>query len=96
MKKKPYMFLTLEGYTFQPDSITIEPDIENLQVIGVAFGISPKEAFQNLLKENKYLLNTTFNEIFCYQLADNYRGSKEYFYISGVRKNNEVYQSLIL
>ncbi len=49
MKKKHYIFLTLDGYTFQPDSKSVEPDIENLQVVGFAFGVNSKEAFQNLL-----------------------------------------------
>jgi len=90
MKKKHYIFLTLDGYTFQPDSMSIEPDIENLQVVGFASGVNSKKAFQNLLKENEYLVKTSFDEVFCYQLDDNYRVSKEYFYISGAGKNDEV------
>ena len=90
MKKKSYIFLTLDGYTFQPDSRSIEPDIENLQVIGFTSGVNSKESFQNLLKENEYLLKTNFDEVLCYQLDDNYRASKKYFYISADRKNDEI------
>ncbi len=90
MKKKHYIFLTLDGYTFQPDSMSIEPDIENLQVVGFAFGVTSEEAFRKLLKENEFLVKTSFDEVFCYQLDDNYRASKEYFYISGAGKNGEL------
>ncbi len=58
MKKKHYIFLTSDGYTFQPDSMSVEPDIENLQVVGFAVGVNSKEAFQKLLGENEYLLKT--------------------------------------
>ena len=50
-KIKKYIFLTVEGYTFQPGSKSVEPDIENLQVIGFSQGKDSKDAFQNLLKE---------------------------------------------
>ena len=40
---KNYMFITAEGFTCQPDSESIEPDIENLQVIGFDSGNSPKK-----------------------------------------------------
>ena len=33
-----YIFLTNEGYTYQPDSESIEPDCENAQLIGIAAG----------------------------------------------------------
>ena len=52
-KIKKYIFLTVEGYTFQPGSKSVEPDIENLQVIGFSQGKDSKDAFQNLLKENR-------------------------------------------
>lgn len=38
MKLKKYIFLTQEGYTYQPNTQSIEPDIENLQVTGFALG----------------------------------------------------------
>jgi len=43
-----YIFLTDEGYTFQPNS---ESDIENLQVIGICNGENEKEAFYNLMNQ---------------------------------------------
>lgn len=33
-----YLFLTNEGYTYQPDSESIEPDCENSQLIGISPG----------------------------------------------------------
>jgi hypothetical protein len=67
-----YIFLTSEGSTFQPDSESENPDIENLQVIGFSDGPSPDEAFRRLLEECSYLLETTFEVIFCYELAEDY------------------------
>jgi len=87
MKLKKYIFLTQEGYTYQPNTHSIEPDIENLQVTGFALGSDPNDAFKSLLNENKYLLQTKFNEIFCYQLDDYFKESKRYFHLSEMRKD---------
>lgn len=78
---KTYIFLTKEGHTYQPDSESVMPDIENLQVIGFAKGRNPKQAFDNLLEDNKYLKDTSFNEVVCYPLDENYKNKKEYFYL---------------
>ena len=81
---KHYIFLTAEGYTFQPNSDfnIMEPDIENVQVIGLASGLNQEDAFKNLLKKNRYPLKTRFDKIFCYLLDDNYNDSQKYFYLS--------------
>lgn len=76
-----YLFLTNEGYTYQPDSESIEPDFENSQLIGIASGNTQEEAFRNLLKERDYLKEFNFDEVYCYKLDDNYQESKKYFYI---------------
>jgi hypothetical protein len=47
-----YIFITTEGYTYQPGSESIEPDIENCQVIGFAHGVDEQNAFKNLIAEN--------------------------------------------
>ena len=60
---KNYIFVTHKGHTYQPGSASIEPDIENLQVIGFAKGNSPDEATKNLLKEDTYLKETSFNGV---------------------------------
>ena len=64
-----YIFITAEGYTFQPDSTSQEPDIENMQVIGFGHGKSPKAAMGNMLQENKHLKETRFNEVVAIKLA---------------------------
>ena len=47
---KNYIFITEEGITYQPNSTSPEPDIENCQVIGFAKGNNGDEAFKNLKK----------------------------------------------
>jgi hypothetical protein len=82
-----YIFLTDEGYTFQPDSESELPEVENLQVIGFAKGINADEAYKNLLLENLYLEETSFEKIFCYQLDIDYEQSrKDYNLHRGVDK----------
>ena len=76
---KNYIFLTSEGYTHQPNSESSESDIDNLQVIGISEGNSTQMAFENLIKNNKYLLETTFDEIFCYELSQNFKESVSHF-----------------
>jgi len=46
---KSYIFITTEGDTFQPGSVSSEPDIENCQVIGFAKGIDTAQAFETLV-----------------------------------------------
>lgn len=66
---KIFIFVTDEWATFQPYSSSIEPDIENLQVIWFWKWNDSHEAFDNLLKNNEYIKWTTFSEIWCYELA---------------------------
>jgi hypothetical protein len=80
-----YIFITIEGYTFQPESTSIEPDIENCQVIGFAKGKAPKQAFQNLIQENSNLLETTFDELICYELKHFDLTEKSYFYLNAYK-----------
>lgn len=70
-----YIFLTDEGYTYQPNSESDMPDIENLQVIGISNGENETEAFYNLMSRRKYLLETTFDKIFGYRLSSDYKNS---------------------
>lgn len=64
-----YIFVTAEGYTFQPDSTSQEPDVENLQVIGFGQGQSPEAALKDMLQGNKHLKETSFNEVTAIKLA---------------------------
>ena len=67
---KKYIFITYEGFTFQPNSESDMPDIENMQVIGFSVGKDNKEAFDNLLIKSQYLKNTSFNELIAFELVD--------------------------
>jgi hypothetical protein len=74
-----YIFLSAEGYTFQPNSNDETPDIENLQVIGFSNGSTADEAFENLLSTHTYLKETSFGSIFCYKLDKHYEESRREF-----------------
>jgi len=82
---KSYIFLTAEGFTLQPNSESEEPDIENLQVIGFAKGQDSKDAFQQLLKESNYLMDTSFDEIFSYKLSKDYEKKRTHYHLSDCR-----------
>lgn len=49
-----FIFITREGYTYQPGSESAGPDIENCQVIGFAEGRDMEEAFENLISQNRF------------------------------------------
>jgi len=63
MEMKKYIFVTVEGTIYQPESETEMPDIENLQIVGYGNGNSPEDAVKNMLKENEYLEKTNFDEV---------------------------------
>lgn len=78
-----FIFLTTEGITFQPNSNCVQSDIENLQVIGFSSGKTSKEAFEKLICDNPYLLETSFNEVFSLELV-NFSNSDYYFLKGGI------------
>jgi hypothetical protein len=83
MRNYIFIFITTEGYTYQPNSDSVEPDVENCQVVGFAKGKNEKEAFTNLIKGDEFLLDTTFNEIISIELKnDNYFDGSKYFYLN--------------
>jgi hypothetical protein len=79
---RQFIFVTLEGYTYQPNSESTEPDIENLQVIGFGQGRDAQEGLTNMLEENPYLPRTSFNEVIALELANDKRA---YFYLEDLR-----------
>jgi hypothetical protein len=81
-----YIFLTSEGHTFQPNSESEMPDIENLQVIGIAAGQTAQDAFDNLLLENAYLLATNFDQVFCYKIDGDFEGSRKDYSLAEERR----------
>ena len=79
---RAFIFVTHEGYTFQPASEAEEPDIENLQVLGFALGVDEEQAFQNLKADYTYLLKTSFDETLCLELRhEDYFARIKYFYL---------------
>lgn len=64
-----FIFITTEGYTYQPSSyLSSEPDVENCQVLGFGEGEDEQNAFRNLADNNKWLLDSSFNEVIVYEL----------------------------
>ena len=83
LEQLAWVFLTKEGCSFQPgeDDSLGQLDSNNLQVIGFTKGINQDDAFKNLKNENEHLTETTFNEVFCYPLLEDYEDSRKHFYI---------------
>lgn len=81
---KKYIFITMEGFTYQPIANIGDDaeEIENCQVIGFSEGKDPDEAFRNLILNNPYLKETSFDHIYCYQLDTNYSKTRADFYLS--------------
>lgn len=65
---RPFIFITQEGHTFQPNSEASLPDVDNMQVLGFAKGHDENEAFENLLNANEWLSKTFFDEVQCLEL----------------------------
>lgn len=65
-----YIFLTDEGYTFQPETENEPVVIDSLQTIGTARGTDAMDAYRNLLAENPQLQERKFEKIFCYQVDE--------------------------
>jgi len=72
---KKYIFVTNEGFTYQPDSEASEPDIENMQVLGFGNGSSAKVAFDDMIANNPHLYKTNFNETIGLELKNDKRYS---------------------
>ncbi len=65
-----YIFLTDEGYTFQPETEDEPVVIDSLETIGTAQGTDAMDAYRNLLAENPQLQERKFEKIFCYQVDE--------------------------
>ena len=65
-----YIFLTDEGYTFQPETEAEPVVIDSLETIGTAKGTNAMDAYRNLLAENPLLRERKFEKIFCYQVDE--------------------------
>ena len=67
---RKFIFITNEGYTYQPKSQSTIPDIENMQVVGFGQGKTAKDALKDMIRDNKHLIKTKFNEIIGIELKD--------------------------
>lgn len=79
---RAFIFVTDEGHTYQPNSVSSEPDVDNFQVLGFASGEDEEQAFENLVTKNEWLLSTTFDEVQCFELRyPSYFTYAKYFYL---------------
>lgn len=69
MGKRTFIFLTTEGYTYQPSSGSGTPDVENVQMLDISSGASQSTAFCRFVEDNPWVLRTSFDEVYCYELA---------------------------
>ena len=67
---RKFIFITSEGFTFQPNNEDYEPDIENMQVVGFGEGDTVDNPIKCMLKENSYLRKTSFNKIIGIEIKD--------------------------
>ena len=67
---KKFIFITSEGFTYQPDSLSSEPDIENLQVLGFGEGKTAYDAATNMMSEYPYLIETNFDDVIAIEIKD--------------------------
>ena len=73
---KPFIFLTDEGFTYSGNEGAIEPDVENLQVLGFAKGKDEKDALSNLLSENPHI-----SDMFSSAIAIEVKGKQKHLEI---------------
>lgn len=71
---KSYIIISPDGYTYQPNSEVIEPDIENLQVLGFSKGNDGEDAVSNFLAQSEWIGETSFDKVFVLELK---KDSKE-------------------
>jgi hypothetical protein len=83
---KTFIFITAEGFTYQPGSELPEPDIENCQVIGFGRGKNIEEAFEDMICSNNHLLKTSFSEIIGLELKSEKR---TYLSLGRYKKNGD-------
>ncbi|MEZ7892786.1 MAG: hypothetical protein QMC67_13670 [Candidatus Wallbacteria bacterium] len=85
---KYFIFLTYEGSTYCKKTNNDHWETaNNLQMIGIAQGSNSDEAFLSLMSENEWVFDFDYDEVFCYQMADNYEKSKKNFSISEYKKS---------
>ena len=81
-----FIFMTNEGISYGEDERGRLEIVENTQVLGMAQGESAYSAFLNLICENEWLTNFSFEDIFCYKLAEDFEDVVEYFSLNKTKK----------
>ena len=74
-----FIFMTNEGTTFGEDEHGKLEIVENIQVLGTAQGENAHSAFLTLICENEWLMKFSFENVFSYQLTENFEDTVEYF-----------------
>ncbi|ASJ13397.1 hypothetical protein [Thermococcus thioreducens] len=77
MKKRLFVFITPDGVTYSSPDETY-PDVENLQVLGFGEGSNEEEAFEDFIKNNKWVLETQFNEVICIEVKSRIYREKDF------------------
>lgn len=62
---KKYIFYTTDGYT-QDSQLN---ETENCQVLGFSVGEDAKKAYENLIKEYKYIQKHNYENIIAYEVV---------------------------
>lgn len=65
-----FLFYTDEGLTYQPESVSDTPDIENMQILGIMNGCNAREAFENLKFDFPWLVDSSFDKVVAVELKD--------------------------
>lgn len=55
-----YIFYTTDGYTYPPNE---NEEVDNCQVLGISCGKNAKEAKENLLKNNTWIVEFGYDTI---------------------------------
>ena len=61
--RRNFIFYTTEGCTFQPNSESDMPNVENCQILGWGKGSTSQKAFNDFIKDNPYLKTLRFNKV---------------------------------
>ncbi len=82
-----FIFLSEEGMTFQPNAVLATQNVlRNPQVLGIAEGVNAGNAFLNLVRHDRSLLDTRFDEVVCLELASTER---RLLYLHDLRPSDE-------
>lgn len=81
-----FIFMTNEGTTYGEDERGRLEIVENTQVLGTSQGENARNAFLNLICENEWLMNFSFENVFSYKLAEDFEDAVEYFSLNKIKK----------